>query len=110
MRYVCHIASQPPYNRAKLHAPLHGVIGSRQLDGLKISRQRTALRHLRGRPYQVVSAVAIESSQRPHHIADICPNAELRHPPDVDGDFHEENLTIPSNDGHSEFTPMNVMP
>jgi hypothetical protein len=34
----------------------------------------------------------IEPAKRPNNIADVRADAELRHPPDIDGDLHRWNL------------------
>jgi hypothetical protein len=35
----------------------------------------------------------IQTGKRPHHVADVSPHTELGHPPDIDGDLHEDDLT-----------------
>ncbi len=57
---------------------------------MKIRRQRADLRHFFRRADQEVLALAIQPAQRPHDIAGVGADAELRHAPDVDGDSHGE--------------------
>jgi hypothetical protein len=61
---------------------------------MKIRRQITAFRHPVRGANQKVFALAIEACQCADHIADVRSDAEFRHPTDVDGYFHEGNLTI----------------
>ena len=68
---------------------MRGVV-AQQGYGVKVGRQRTDLRHFLRRPDQEVLALAIQPAQRPDNIAGVSANAELSHPPDVDGDSHGE--------------------
>ena len=59
---------------------------------VEVGRQRPDFLDLCGRPNQEVLVLKIEPAKRPNNIADIRANAELRRPPDIDGNLHRWNL------------------
>jgi hypothetical protein len=67
---------------------------------MKIRRQRPDFLHLAGRPNQQILILTVQSPQRSHYIADVSAHPEFRHPPNVDGNLHEGNLTTEPTQKH----------
>jgi hypothetical protein len=55
---------------------------------LEIRRQRPDFLNLGGRPDQKILILLIKPAKRANNIADVCADAKLGHPSDVDGDLH----------------------
>src|SRR5579862_4405743 len=102
-----HVAVQAADNRVEFQVALKVVVASSQGHGVKVRRQHTALRHFYGRANEVVIALAVQTSQRADHVANIGANSEFRHSTDVDGYFHEWNLTTERTKRHNEFMRAN---
>src|SRR5579864_2321755 len=72
---------------------------------MEVGRQGANFFDLGWRTDQNKLVLVVESAQRAHHIADICADAELGHPPYVDGDLHGRHLTIEQAYEHSGIMP-----
>ena len=87
------VALQAPYDGPEIKTPLERVIASVQRHRVEIRRQRAKFRHLSRRADQEILAIVVQASQRADHVPYVGANPEFRHATDVDGYFHEWNLT-----------------
>src|SRR5438270_4244634 len=70
---------------------------------MKVWRQRADFSNLRRRSDQVILVVVIEPSQGPQHVSSVGADAEFGHAPDIDRDFHVDDLTTEPTRPHREF-------
>src|ERR1019366_8833017 len=100
---------QAPYDRPECEIPLQRVIAAGQRNRVEVRRQWATFRYLRRRSDEEILALAVQARQRADHVPDICANPEFRHATDVDGYFHNLNLTTRGTEGHREFARLFVI-
>src|ERR1700733_12613498 len=97
------IAVETFQNGAKFAVTLDRTFRRRKFNGMKVGGQRTEFLDLRSRPDQKIFRFTIKPPQRSHHIANVSPDTEVGHAPDVDGNLHRWHLTIGTADQHRGF-------
>ncbi len=110
VRNVNQVALQAPHDRPEVEIPFQRVIAAGQSHRVKVRRQRATFRHFGRRSNEEVLAVEVQARQRADHIPDVGAHPEFRHATDVDGYFHEWNLTTGDTEANREFAKTLVIP
>ena len=93
------VATEAPHDGPEIEGPFERVIAAVERHGVKVRRQRATFRDLVRRSDEEILAVAVQARQRADHIPNVGANPEFRHATDVDGYFHNLNLTTGGREG-----------
>ncbi|HVN20459.1 MAG TPA: hypothetical protein VMU05_16865, partial [Dongiaceae bacterium] len=88
IRDVNQIAFQALQRCPELAVSLQRALRSHGGHVMEIRGECPDLLNLSWRPDQEILVFMINPAKRSNNVADVCPDAKLSHPPDIDGDLH----------------------